>query len=324
MPATLVGIVCLLVFAVAQAARDAFFGNVFQSVSFFVVAILAFGASTLVFGGWASWRQAGEVRALIGNVRQFLALNLTTAAAWMAYFFALKHMEPAIVTTLYTGVGSIAVLALSGLGVSMAMKVQTSWLERAGYVGVIASLLAIAAVALLGRSGLAGQSMAISIAAVLAAIVGGVVIAVSHMIARGLGDRGIGSNALMGLRFPLTLGIAIVAEVALGRPEMRPEPDALSLLAIAAFGLIVIPSYFLQLGIARTSPLTVNVMRSLGPIFVFAVQQLDGRLRFSGATLSCILAFMFFAMLTGVLRGWAEASSVPCPSKRGAARESAH
>ena len=86
---------------------------------------------------------------------------------------------------------------------------------------------------------------------------------------------------------------------------MRPDVGALPLLAIAAFGLIVIPSYSLQLGVARTSPLAVNVMRSLGPIFVFAAQQFDGRLRFSGATLSCIL--VFFATLTSTLRGWAEA-----------------
>jgi F0F1-type ATP synthase assembly protein I len=48
-------------------------------------------------------------------------------------------------------------------------------------------------------------------------------------------------------------------------------------------------------------------MRSLGPIFVFAVQQLDGRIRFSGGTLACILAFICFAVLTSLLRGWAEA-----------------
>lgn len=301
------GLACLLFFAVAQAVRDAFFGNVFQSVSFLVVAILAFGASTVVFGAWAWQRGPEEVRALIGNTKLFLALNSTTAAAWMAYFFALKHIEPAIVSTLYTGIGPIAVLALSALGVSMAKGTATGWLERVGYVGVIASLIAIAAVVVFGQSGLGGQPLSIRIAAVLAATTGGVIIAISHMIARRLGDLGIGSNALMGLRFPLTLGIAVVAEFALGQPQMRPEFGAVPALAIAAFGLIVIPSYFLQLGIARTSPLAVNVIRSLGPIFVFAVQQFDGRLRFSGATLSCILAFVCFGTLTSTLRGWAEA-----------------
>ena len=142
------------------------------------------------------------------------------------------------------------------------------------------------------------------------AVIGGVIIAISHMIARRLGDLGIGSAALMGLRYPLTFAIAVVAELALGQAGTRPEMEALPLLALAAFGLIVIPSFFLQLGIARTSPLTVNVMRALGPIFVFAAQQFDGRLRFSGATLACIIAFAFFAVLTSSLRGWAEARQV--------------
>ena len=130
MPSTLFGLTCLLFFAVAQAVRDAFFGNVFQSVSFLVVAILAFGASTAVFGAWAWQRRPEEVRALIGNTKLFLALNATTAAAWMGYFFALKHLEPAIVNTLYTGVGSIAVLALSALGVPMAKEADTGYASR--------------------------------------------------------------------------------------------------------------------------------------------------------------------------------------------------
>jgi drug/metabolite transporter (DMT)-like permease len=225
----------------------------------------------------------------------------------MAYFFALKHLEPAIVTTLYTGMGSLAVLALSGMGVSMAGNVKVGWLERIGYIGVFSSLVAVAAVALAGESGLKGQPLGHTAIAVSAATIGGAIIAVSHMIARRLGDLGVGSNALMGLRFPLTLGVAIVAEVALGHAQGRPDLQAFSLLAIAAFGLIVIPSYFLQLGVARTSPLTVNVIRALGPVFVFAVQQLDGRLRFSGATLACILAFVCFTALTSALRGWIEA-----------------
>jgi len=306
-PSALVGLGCLLFFAVAQAVRDAFFGNVFQSISFFVVAILAFGGSTVVFGGWAWLREPKEVRALVNHTRLFLSLNATTAAAWIMYFFALKNVEPAIVNTLYTGIGSITVLMLSGFGISIARRADTGWLELIGHFGVLASLTAIAAVAALGQSGLGGQPVGIRIAAVVTAVMGGAIIAISHMIARRLGDLGIGSVLLMGLRFPLTLGIAVAAELALGQAHARPALEALPLLALAAFGLIVIPSFFLQLGVARTSPLTVNVMRALGPIFVFAAQQFDGRLRFSGATLSCILAFTLFAILTSLLRGWAEA-----------------
>ena len=307
MPSAWLGLACLLVFAVSQAIRDAFFGSVFQSISFFVVAILAFGASTLVFGASAWLRRPEEVRLLIGYRGLFLALNATTAAAWIGYFYALTHLEPAIVNTLYTGVGPFAVIALSALGVQMAKAGEAGRLERAAYIGVLVSLVATAAVALFGRSGLPGELMATRIAAVLAAIMGGMLIAISHLIARCLSDRGIGSDVLMGLRFLLTLGIVLVGELVLGEPSMRPAMDAVALLALAAFGLIVIPSYFLQLGVARTSPLAVNVFRSLGPVFVFAAQQVDGRIQFSGPTLICILAFVCFATLSGTLRGWAEA-----------------
>ena len=69
------------------------------------------------------------------------------------------------------------------------------------------------------QSGFAGQPVTIRLAAVAAATTGGVIIAISHIIARRFGDLGIGSTALMGLRFPLTLAIAAVAELALGQPH---------------------------------------------------------------------------------------------------------
>ena len=74
----------------------------------------------------------------------------------------------------------------------------------------------------------------------------------------------------------------------------------------AAFALIVIPSYFLQLGVARASPLAVNVFRALGPAFVFAAQQFDGRVRYSESTLACVVAFVLFTVMASLPRGLSE------------------
>ncbi len=57
MLSSIAGLACLLVFALSQAVRDTFFGAIFQSVSFLVVALLAFGESALVFAGWAALRR---------------------------------------------------------------------------------------------------------------------------------------------------------------------------------------------------------------------------------------------------------------------------
>jgi hypothetical protein len=64
--------------------------------------------------------------------------------------------------------------------------------------------------------------------------------------------------------------------------------------------LIVVPLFVLQLGIARTAPLTAHVLRALGPVFVFGAQQLDGRLSYSWPTLICILAYSGAAVAAAV------------------------
>jgi hypothetical protein len=67
--------------------------------------------------------------------------------------------------------------------------------------------------------------------------------------------------------------------------------------------LIVLPLYALQVGIALTVPLTANVLRSLGPVFVFALQQVDGRLAYSTPTLICILVYSAAAIAANAAHG---------------------
>jgi hypothetical protein len=164
-------------------------------------------------------------------------------------------------------------------------------------------------VVLTNRSGLSVSNLVTQGGALLAVAVGGATITISHMIARWFNDHGVGSDAVMGTRFLLTFCVATVIEGAIGQPTMRPPLVALPLLALTAFAVITIPSFMLQLGIARASPLAVNIMRSLGPVSVFVVQQLDGRLKFSGAILLCITGYCIFAITASVLRAWSDVST---------------
>ena len=284
MSSSAIGLVCLLFFALSQGVRDALFGNVFQSVSFFLVAALAFGTSSLCFSGLALLRRPTDFKRLAKSPLMFAALNVTTAMAWLSFFFGLKHLEPAVVATLYNGIGPLIVLALSSFG-WMRAKGRPSISEWLCYVGLAGVLMALVFVVMTNRSGLSVANFLTEGGALLAVAVGGATITISHMIARWFNDQGVGSDAVMGTRFLLTLSVATLIEGAIGQATMRPPLAAAPLLALTAFAVITIPSFMLQLGVARASPLAVNVMRSLGPVSVFAVQQFDGRLRFSGATL---------------------------------------
>lgn len=304
----------LLAFAFSQGVRDALFGNVFQSVSFFFVAMLAFGTSTLCFSGLALLRQPKDFTKLAASSGMFAALNVTTAVAWLSFFFALKHLEPAVVATLYNGVGPLTVLALGALGCKDVSSRPTlgEWLCYAALAGV---LMCLALVVLTNRSGLAVTNNQAQAYALFAATGGGAAIAVSHLIARRFNDQGVGSDAVMGTRFVLTFCAAAFMEVTWGQATMRPVLEFLPILALIAFVVVTLPSFMLQLGIARASPLAVNIVRALGPVSVFAVQQLDGRLRFSGATLVCIMGFCTCAIAASVLRAWSEArADRPAPA----------
>ena len=88
--------------------------------------------------------------------------------------------------------------------------------------------------------------------------------------------------------------------------------DAATLTALATI-LMVLPLYAFQVGTALTAPLTANVLRALGPVFVFALQQIDGRLTYSTLTLICILAYSAAAIASNVAHARSEGGRPSSP-----------
>ncbi len=288
------GTVLVLVFVVCQAARDVYFAGVFQALDVFEVTLVAFCACTLIFAGVASARDPGGWRRLAGHRRALLRINLLTAGAWLAFFLALKSLEPAIVATLYGGAGPIAILCWARRGGGQGSTPLGLWI----YGALAATLAGLWLVVLSGRSGLGAGDVATGLAACALATGGGVLIALGHLGTRRLNDAGIGADTVMATRF---LGLVLAA----GLVEML-DGSAIAIagnvieIAGAAVLLIVLPSFALQLGIARARPMQVNALRATAPVFVFAVQFADDRLHFAPATLACVLIYAALA-LTGAL-----------------------
>jgi drug/metabolite transporter (DMT)-like permease len=134
--------------------------------------------------------------------------------------------------------------------------------------------------------------------------VSGVSITVSLLYCKRLQDHGVAADALTAVRYlALILLAAIVApwNGQLGGVETAWQ---LAILLLATITLIILPLYVFQLGIGRTSPLTAQVIKALGPVFVFAMEQLDGRVHYSALTLMCILIYSGSVVLSNVAHGW--------------------
>ncbi len=148
----LLGIGFVLTFVISTAFRDIYFSGVFQNYSFFAIVLLAFPLCTICFTLVTTVKAPRQFLILLRHWRDTLWLNITSAAAWLSYFYALKTLEPSVVNTIHVGVGPITIIALSGFGIHIAQAVSVRQLEKLCYLGIVIIL------ALLGVSVLAGWS----------------------------------------------------------------------------------------------------------------------------------------------------------------------
>jgi hypothetical protein len=294
----------VLLFTLSQSVRDVYFGSVFQRFDFSVVILLAFAWSTAIFATVTLLRAPsdfGKLRAEFGSI---FAANVTTAVAWTSFFFALTHVDPAICNTIHSAMGPLTVVALGACGIALAKPGAISRIEYAGYAGMAVSVAALWWVVIGGYSGLTGTNPAQTVAGLALLSVSGISITISLLCCKRLQDRGIGADSVTTVRYVLLILLAAVVVLRHGGFGGVAAPRQFVVLSAAAIVLIVLPLYAYQLGIGRTSPLAAQIIRALGPVFVFALEQLDGRLHYSLPTLACILVYSASVIVSNVAHGW--------------------
>ena len=294
----------VLVFVVTQAFRDVYFANAFQGIDFFFVIVLAFSLSTVGFAAVTALREPAAFARMRQELPALAWINVTTAIAWISYFFSLKHLQPSVVNTLHSGAGPLTVILLAAFGIHVARASAVNQAERLCYAGLAASLAFLCWAVLAGQSGLRTESLLAIAAGLVLPIVSGVSITVSLLWCKRLNERGIGADAISASRYWLIIVVAVLVELIGERPTGVGNPRDLAILAIVTTVLIVLPLYSLQLGIARTAPLTAHVIRSLGPVLIFGLELADGRIAYSGPILAGIVLYSFFALASNLARGW--------------------
>jgi drug/metabolite transporter (DMT)-like permease len=304
----LLGPLLVLIFTLSQSVRDVYFGSAFQRLDFFLVILLAFSWSTVIFAAATLIRTPYNLAKLRAQRWPIAAANVTTAVAWTSFFFALTHVDPAICNTIHSAMGPLTVVVLGARGVGLAKPEAISRIEYASYVGIAVSVIGLWWVVLGGYSGLALTDPVASVAGLALLSVSGISITISLLYCKRLQDRGIGADAVTAARYLLLILFAGTVVLWHGNFGGIDTPRQFTLLSAATTVLVVLPLYAYQLGIGRTTPLTAQVIRALGPVFVFALEQFDGRLHYSLPTLACILAYSASVIVSNIAHGWSDES----------------
>lgn len=297
------GALLVLLFVVAGAARDVYFGTIFQRHRFFDVVLIGFGMAMVIFAIVVVLRMPHQLEALAQNWRTALLANLGTACAWMSYFFALKMLEPAAVQTIHAGTGAVTLVGLSAIGIHISRPVAVSGLEKILHVGVFAVLIALGAVVMFGLSGVAVRAGGDTVIGLALAFASGVFISLTSDVTKRMHEHGVSAEGVLAVRFVVMVCVAATMSwLGIGTGASINDLSTFAQIAGAALMLIVLPLYVLQLGLTRTSAVTTWVIMALGPCLVFALQALDGRIVASPYTLACILAYSALVIAANMVR----------------------
>ena len=287
-----IGALCVFVFVLCSAFRDVYFGGVFQSVSVFLVLLIAFGTMTVAGLALSVLKDPASLKIIAAAPKDAAMMNLATAGAWTCYFFALKFLDPSIVNTLFAGIGPFVVIALAGSRFSIARPSHSTPLQRVLQAGTVLTLLTLVWIVVSGRSGFQSGNGWVALGSTVLALVAGSLITVGHLFAKRLDERGAAPAALLGTRFFGLLAVAVCGFAFEGLPALTDmaTQDLFPIVA-AALLLIVMPVWVNQIGMAKISPLSARVITAFGPVLVFGLQQFDTRITWSAETFVAVTVY---------------------------------
>jgi drug/metabolite transporter (DMT)-like permease len=206
-------------FVLCGSLRDVYFSRAFQAWSPLDVAGLTFGISTVLFLAIALAGGPRRLVALARWPREIAAINITSATAWIAFFYALQNLEPALVQVMWAGSGPLVIGALERVGVTIVEPVRLAALERWGLAAIGLMVVLAGGVAVLGLSATNARSATLGVGLTL---LSGAAISINILLCKRLHERGVAPAPLLSVRF---IGVVVVALVL--APFVRTGPSPL-------------------------------------------------------------------------------------------------
>lgn len=284
-------------FAFLTAVVNVYAGNLFQSLRPADVAAISFSLACVLFTGIGLARHGiAALRPFIDRSQDVLAINVTTAVAWLTVLFSLKYIEPAIVNVASLAIAPM-VIVLAGPLMRRGSRVLAG--ELAAAVGVLALLTVLGWGSLSGRSAVGEIGYADAVLGMTLAVVSGFASAGNIVYSKRLSEKGLSPTAVMAVRFPVTMVAAWALVAATSGPSLGAALGPGLLLAVIS---VIVPLYLLQIGVRHAEPITVSLLICLGPGFAIALQMLDGRLRASTLSISAILGMTVLVAVSMLAR----------------------
>ena len=265
-----------------KSVSQVFYANQVQSVHPFLFTGISFFITALYFQAFAikqpvnvNWKIAGK---------PILKLNIASAITFMGFYFALKYVEPAIVSSLEMGVAPLFILVLM-LFQRKTISIK-KWLIS---IGTLCACLLLIWAVINGESGITSQFPSNMFVGILASVVCGIGAVFCSEYSKQLSDLGWTSSMILAKRYIGIIVISFIFTYDLTIPYF--VDNIIWILFVTLIG-VLIPNYLLQKGIQYTNTFLVMMSLSFIPVFTFLFQLFDTRIHFS--IITCIGVLLLF------------------------------
>lgn len=269
-----VGIYALLGSAILTSISQVFYANQVQSVHPFLFTGISFFITALYFQAFA-FKQKTKVN-WTEDKKPLLKLNIASAITFMGFYFALKYVEPAIVSSLEMGIAPLFILILM-----MLQRKIISIKKWVISIGTLAACLLLIWAVISGESGISAQISAEMFIGIITSIFCGIGAVYCSEYSKELSDRGWSSSMILSKRYIAIILISFIFTYDLIIPYFI---DNIIWILIVTVGGVLIPNYLLQTGIQYTNTFLVMMSLSFIPVFTFLFQLFDTRIQFSFVT----------------------------------------
>lgn len=269
-----VGMYALLGSAVLTSVSQVFYANQVQAVHPFLFTGISFFITALYFQLFAlkqktkvNWKE---------DKKPLLKLNIASAITFMGFYFALKYVEPAIVSSLEMGIAPLFILILM-----LIQRKKISVKKWMISIGTLVACFILIGGIISGKSGVASQISSEMLIGIIASILCGIGAVYCSEYSRELSNRGWTSSMILSKRYIAIILISFIFTYDLIIPYFV---EHIIWILIVTFGGVLIPNYLLQKGIQYTNTFLVMMSLSFIPVFTFFFQLFDTRLQFSFVT----------------------------------------
>ncbi|MFF5996146.1 DMT family transporter [Lysinibacillus sp. KU-BSD001] len=270
-----VGVTALLLSALLTAASQVFYASRVQNVHPFLFTGISFFLTACYFSFFA--RNQKVAYKWQSSWQSLLKLNLSSVLAFMGFYFALKFIEPAIVSSLEMGLGPLFVIFLAFTQRRFIAKVQ--WGIALGTL--LACFLLIISI-FNGYSGIQLNLSTNTTLGVIASVFCGLGAVLCTIYSKELSAGGWTSSMILTHRF---YGIVLLSFIFTYDILIDYIFDNVLWILLVTIAGVLIPMYLLQKGIQYCETFLVMMSLCFVPVFTFFFQLFDPRISWSTTTL---------------------------------------